>query len=119
MEENRHKINNIFSKLNAPIILSAILKQYKTISVPANSFDDLLNKVQMWPNDYLTQNDGEGHVMMFYNKNNKTIEFELARSGEGIKKDGLLGYTCIRNVSFPPGKPNIDYVNYNSVMYKD
>jgi len=112
MKNSPYKMHNLFRVLNSSVILSAILKEHGMLSVPANSFDDLLNKVQMWPNDYLTQNDGEGHMAIYYNKENDTIEFQLGRSKDGIERKNGTNYMCMRNSAV------FGYVNHDSPRYK-
>ncbi|NDB59973.1 hypothetical protein EB001_16220 [bacterium] len=112
MSGNIYKVNDIFGSLNSAVALSAILKHHGKLSVPLEEFDSLLNKVQLWPNDYLTLNDGEGHMSISYNHEKNTIDFELGRSQDGIDRGNPAGYTCMRNIA------EFGYVNHDSPRYK-
>jgi len=114
----RVKIDEIMSSLNSAVVLSAILKHSGTISVPIQEFDSLINNIQMWPNDYLTKNFGEGHMMIEYNNKTDSLDFSLGRSGDFIESDKeknslIRGFICLRNSA------EFGYVNHDSPRYKD
>lgn len=114
----RVKIDDIMRSLNSSVVLSAVLKHYGIVSIPIKEFDDLINKIQMWPNDYLTQNFGEGHMMIEYNHKTDSLDFSLGRSGHFVEsnkeKDSLIrSFICLRN------RAEFGYVNHDSPRYKD
>jgi len=114
----RVKIDDITSSLNSAVVLSAILKHNGTLSVPVKEFESLINNIQMWPNDYLTQNFGEGHMMVEYNHKTDSLDFSLGRRGNFVdsnkeKNSFIRSFICLRNSA------KFGYVNHDSPRYKD
>ena len=106
------KLRDISENLTSAVILSAILQNKKKVSVPAKIFDDILNKIQLWPNDFLTSSTGEGHLAISYDKDLDEISFQLSRSEDDITISNLISYMCMRN------RTEFGHVNHDSPLYK-
>ena len=106
---NQDEIKIIFENLRATTAFVAILKNQGKISVPADTFKELLNE-QIWPNDFITNNGSA--MCVTYNKDLNEFGFELMYEDDGYRPDNSIGFQCTR------GNKEVGFVDYNSPYYR-
>lgn len=110
MSANYIKAVDIYNKLNGDVLLCAILEHYKEITLPLEIFDDLINKVQIWPNDYVAQHGSFYSVS--YDEENNSMKFQLGYYEDTKYLKNSIGSGCIRNRS------EVGFVNHDSPRYR-
>jgi hypothetical protein len=100
---------NIFNRISATTIFSAVLGHYGELRLPDNIFDDLLTEEQTFPNDFVTKN--VAMFVMRHDQSSGEFIFEPRYPSEGNLRD-QLGYLCVR------GTTEVGHVDYDSPYYK-
>ena len=106
---NQNELKTIFENLRATTAFVAILKNQGKISVPADTFKELLNE-QIWPNDFITNNGSA--MCVTYNKDLNEFGFELMYEDDGYRPDNSIGFQCTR------GNKEVGFVDYKSPYYR-
>lgn len=110
MLSDQEKIKNIFDNIRADSALVAILEYLNKVYIPIDRFEDLINKEQVWPNDYI-YNHGAS-MAICYDEEKRLVSFELKYSDDEDHPKNLIGYQCTRNVS------DVGFIDHNSPLYR-
>lgn len=111
VDNKEHQVYKIMENIRATSAFVAILKHYGELSVPKEIFEELIDKEQVWPNDFITNNGSS--MAIKYDPDSNSFSFKLEYLDEWDGNGEYTGHQCTRNMT------DVGYVDYNSPYYRN